>query len=205
MDSIAELEKFVCKFKSLVESGSNVRLIVSAEDGVVKFDMSLHLSVQIKDQDQFKAGNIAHRKGGGSPCRQRRRLCREAERKARASADETQAKSTEEVVVFSNVSSISQPEKASEADFEIAVEVQGDVKNYEITEAIEENFCGGLKDEKVSPNDPLQSIYVHKLKVGKHEDSNGDRKYTFYIVTVKNDAKAIGVVESWAKPGGFDD
>ena len=46
MDSIAELEKFVCKFKSLVESGSNVRLIVNAEDGVV--DMSLHLSVKIK-------------------------------------------------------------------------------------------------------------------------------------------------------------
>ena len=62
-----------------------------------------------------------------------------------------------------------------------------------------------MKDEKVSPNDPLQSIYVHKLKVGEHEDSNGDRKYTFYRVTVKNDAKATGVVESWAKPGGFDD
>ena len=127
MAGINELDKFVYKFKSLLESGSDAKLIVNAERGIAK--ISLHVNVQYSVDTHVKEAENSSRRNGGvsSPCRQRRRLRREAKRNARAAAAEA-----EKAKVVENDPELKKAEM-SEAEYELLVETQEEVTNYEIT------------------------------------------------------------------------
>ena len=199
MAGINELDKFVFKFKSLLEAGSDANLIVNAERGVAK--ISLHVNVYYgPDVKGSESASISRRKGGaGSPSRQRRRIRREAERLARTAAA---------VAVGGNEAprnvSLEQ-EEVSEVEYELIVDTKEDVTNYEITEAIEENFWGALKDQTANQENTRDSIYVYKSKgAALKNEETGTISY-IYKIFVNNDTSAVKVVEKWRDPGFFDD
>ena len=214
MVSITELDKFVVKFKSLLESGSDAKLIVDAVGGVAK--ISLHVDVMLKPQPNHASESdgassrrnyAMHNGGGGSPSRQRRRLRREAERKSKATAaaEEVAAKSCENVDegVVAEMNQAVVP--TADVEFEIIVDTQKKICNYEITEAFEENFYGALGAENVAGKDSY-GIYVYRSKVDLPEDVNvADVKNFSYRIFVTNHEKTLNVVNNWQKPGYFDD
>ena len=67
---MSELDKFVLKFKSLWDSGSNAELIVNTEDGVAH--ISLHVIVDL-GKTCGTASRASHSSDSGrdSPCRKR--------------------------------------------------------------------------------------------------------------------------------------
>ena len=87
MVNVDELDKFVLKFKSLLELGSrDAKLIVNAEDGVLQ----LNLQVNVKLENASGSG-ISNKYDCGTPSRKRRRERRDKERKARAAAAAVEA------------------------------------------------------------------------------------------------------------------
>ena len=65
-EPLDELDKFISKFISLWQSGSNVRLNLNA-DGV-KANISMHVKLNLQSFKNVK------KSGRDSPCRQKRRL-----------------------------------------------------------------------------------------------------------------------------------
>ena len=201
MASMSELDKFVLKFKSLWDSGSNAELIVNTEDGVAH--ISLHVSVDL-GKTCGTASRASHGSDSGrdSPCRKRRRKRREAMRKAKA-AEEAASKLTVEVDSIPSSGALQTSEQADMSEFHILVETQKDVRNYEVTEAIEVNFDGCLNDRKIDVEDQVRTIYVHKDI--QQDTTTGDMRTCLYKVFVKNHTIALDVIESWKTAGNFDD
>ena len=183
---MGELEKFIIKFRSLCESGTDAKLVVDAKDGVAQ----ISLSVTVKMDEVFgkvcKSSNPHHgRQTGDSPCKKRRRERQDADRKAKAAA--------EQVAIDTN-------------KFVLEVETQESVNNVDITEAIEENFFGGLNDRNVAKGDPSRSILVHKIKDQAVLDKSNEKIVTsIYHIFVKNEAAVLGVLDDWTEPHKFDD
>ena len=57
-----------------------------------------------------------------------------------------------------------------ESEYEIRINAHEDLCNYDIVEAIEENFFWGVKDRNVSKDDTLSSILVHNLDQGVQDN-----------------------------------
>ena len=136
----------------------DAKLIVKAEDGVLQ----LNLQVNVKLENACGSGisNHSSQYDRGSPSRKRRRERRDKERKARAAAA---VEAATNVVSDVGPNPIQVSEK-SDNEYEMVVNVQDEVSNFEITETIEENFVGGLKDRNVDDVKLARSLYVHKLK-----------------------------------------
>ena len=191
MASFAELDKFVSKFKSLWETGSNVSMTVEANAGLAK--ISLHVNVALKVQDQVELADSFRRGGGyggkGSPCRQRRRIRRAAERQARANAtgDAVTARSAAEMDQ-SQVARVHDIQEAeSDVEFVVVVDVQEGVEGYDIVEAFEENFTAVLIDVNVNLDDACQSMLIHKIEEDEYQDDiNGRMRCINYEIFVKN-------------------
>jgi hypothetical protein len=213
-----ELGKFVQKFVSLWQSGSNARLHVESEAGFA------HVSLQV-DLGQAKplCGVCQHGRGqghrGGSPAKQRRRERRESERKAKATAEQAvveekvgQEKSAAEEVVLgkdscvaeeANKLEIAESEK-SEIDYELKIEAHEKCKNFDVVEVIEVNFDGILDDLKIDKHDPSRQIIVQKVKEEPIENDN-EHVHLIYRVQVKNTEVARSLIESWKDAHKFDD
>ena len=173
---MGELDKFILKFRSLCESGSNARLVVDTEDGIAK--ISLHVSVKL--EQAFGRVNItsskSHRRGRDSPCKQRRRERREAERNAKVVAAQV---STGDSDGCADTSRIDKELNLMDVKFDLKVEAQEAVKNVDITEAIEVNFSGGLDEKKVSLNHPSRSILVLKMKESSFQNENDEKMFSY--------------------------
>ena len=192
--SMDELDKFILKFKSLCGAGSNANLVINADAGLLK----LSLQVEMKLEHVLETENTPRRKGW-SPCKQRRKERREADRKAAA----------EKVVKVDTESDIHQTDIKGlepEMKFELRIHAQEGIKNYDIIEAIEENFSGALDDKKVASSDPSRSILVQKSKEKLVSDENGEKisKYIYHI-SVMDNPQVLDVIENWRKPHLFDD
>ena len=193
MVNVDELDKFVLKFKSLLElSSRDAKFIVNAEDGVLQ----LNLQVNVKLENASGSG-ISNQYDRGTPSRKRRRERRDKERKARAAAA---VEAATKVASDVGPNPIQVAEK-SDIEYEMVVNVQDEVRNFEITEAIEENFVGGLMDRNVDDVKLARSLNVHKLR---EEAEDNRMTCCYYKLIVKNDL-ASEIVESWNKPGCFDD
>ena len=200
---MGELDKFILKFRSLCESGSNARLVVDTEDGIAK--ISLHVSVKL--EQAFGRVNItsskSHRRGRDSPCKQRRRERREAERNAKVVAAQV---STGDSDGCADTSIIDTELNLMDIKFDLKVEAQEAVKNVDITEAIEVNFSGGLDEKKVSLNHPSRSILVHKMKESSFKNENDEMMFSYiYRIYVKNEVDVLSIINEWKKPNQFDD
>ena len=112
MASFAELDKLVNKFKRLWETGSNVSMTVEANAGLTKISLHVNVALQVKDQGKLPDSFLRDRVYGGkrSPCRQRRRIRRAAERQARANA------ATGEDVTASSAAEVDQSQVAQGHD-----------------------------------------------------------------------------------------
>ena len=83
--------------------------------------------------------------------------------------------------------------------------MQEEVKNYEVTEAIEVNFDGGLDDLKIDKNNTMRTIFIHKMKKEMIQKGNENMKIRSYNVFVRNDGVVLKLIDSWRKQGNFDD
>ena len=205
MVNMDELDKFILKFKSLWQSGSNVKLTANVDSGIAH--ISLHVSVGLDNNHASSRPQSSSKSGRESPCRKRRRERRKAEREAKAAAEEAAAGSAVNVDCSPSEVVVNQAEMSSDAKFEILVEAQDEVTNLDITEAIEENFDGLLDEMKFSKQDALRFICVHKLKVETSalDDGNIRRNFWTYRIIVKNNEVTLNLVDSWKVPGKFDD
>ena len=136
MAGMSELDKFVHKFKSLWESGSDVSLTVNVVKGIAQINLQVNVSLERK-----MPGNAwikrSPRKGADSPCKQRRRARREAERKGKTNAAKNSAGKAD---VIQEVScSESEMSEVTEAQYEVVFNTQKEVQNFDRVEALEEN------------------------------------------------------------------
>ena len=112
-------------------------MVVDAEDGVAKISLSVTVIMDEVFGKVCNSSSFCHgRRTGDSPCKKRRRECREADRKAKAAAEQVAIDSSK---------------------YALEVGTQEDVNNVDITEAIEEHFSGGLNDRRVAKGDPSRS------------------------------------------------
>ena len=96
--------------------------------------------------------------------------------------------------------------KTEEVQYEVNIDVQEKVKNFDVIEAVEVNFDGGLNDLNIEPEDPSRYILVHKLNEVAYETEDKMKwKSCTYKILVKNVDAALNVIESWKKAHNFDD
>ena len=97
-------------------------------------------------------------------------------------------------------------EGQSYATFEIAMDVQEQVKSYDIVEAVEENLSGALNNLGVDDNDQTRFILMQNLKQEAYqtEISGNMIGYTYKII-VKNKDVVLDVIKSWKEQNNFDD
>ena len=192
-EPLDELDKFISKFISLWQSGSNVRLNLNADGG--KANISMHVKLNLQSFKNVK------KSGRDSPCRQKRRLRRAAEREARAVTKNT----TETVQVEDQEEYVKDQAEMSVTEFNVKINAHEGVKGYDNIEATEENFIGGLKDMNVNEEDPCYRIKVHEVDHETFEHENGQKmmRYRFKLF-VKNTEKALAVIEDWKTPSNFD-
>ena len=94
----------------------------------------------------------------------------------------------------------------NEVQYEIRIDAHEKLRNYDIVEAIEENFYGGLQDRNICREDPSSSILIHNYEQDLKENTNGRKLSSFvYRLFVKNNDIPKSVVEDWINPGRFDD
>ena len=220
-----ELGKFVQKFVSLWQSGSNARLHVEseAERAYVSLQVDLGHAQPLASDGQHGRGQ-GYR--GGSPAKQRRRERRESERKAKAAAEQAGAreqgglgdeKSLTEKVVFEEGSFVAEEvnnlngspqvveSEKSEIEYELKIEAHEKCKNFDVVEVIEVNFDGTLDDLKIDKHDPSREIHVQRIKKEPIEDDNKPVAHFVYRVKVKNTEVARTLIESWKHSHKFDD
>ena len=126
------------------------------------------MALQVKDQgklpDSFLRGRVYG--GKGSPCRQRRRIRRAAERQARANAatgEDVTARSAAEVDQSQVAQGHDIHQEESDVEFDVVVDVQEGVKEYDIVEAFEENFTAALSDVNVKDDPCHNTMLIHKV------------------------------------------
>ena len=96
----------------------------------------------------------------------------------------------------------------SKVKFEIKVATQKDVRNFEVVEAFEENYGGGLSNRNVSIGSPCRAMYVHQIENETCEigiDNAMEMVSSKFRIFVDDDPNAISVIQNWEKPGEFDD
>ena len=86
-------------------------------------------------------------------------------------------------------------------EYDLRIEAHEKCKNYDITEAIEVNFDGGLDDLKVEEKDSSRYILVRKKKESNYDEGN----LLNYKVIVRDVEMAQKVIENWKQPHMFDD
>ena len=91
-----------------------------------------------------------------------------------------------------------------EASYELRVDAHEICKNYDVIEAIEENFDGTLNDMKIGALDPSRHIRIQKIKEEPF-DIDKKRKNWVYKVNFKENKAAKTLVESWKHQNKFDD
>ena len=165
-------------------------MTVEANAGLAK--IRLHVNVALKVQDQVELADSFRRGGGyggkGSPCRQRRRIRRAAERQARANATGDAVTRSAAEVDQSQVARVHDIQEAeSDVEFVVVVDVQEGVRGYDIVEAFEENFTAVLIDVNVNLDDACQSMLIHKIEEDEYQDDiNGRMRCINYEIFVKN-------------------
>ena len=199
MASMDELDKFIYKFRSLWTSGSNAKLEVNAENGIAR--TSLHVSVKLPGSNDVTRVNNHSCQKGGSPSRQRRRVRREAERKAKEALSEKTGGS-----VVDKTNNVNEVTEMSETMFQVKVEGQEEVENYDVIEAIEENFGAALTAKNVSADHPCRNLVYNYWKKEPLENNNGEKINGFTInILVRSKKEALDVINEWKVPNNFDD
>ena len=90
--------------------------------------------------------------------------------------------------------------------FDLLIDANENVKNFDVIEAIEENFNGCLDDRKVNYDDPCRNIFIHKLKqIGYQRNDKVKMNQFIYRVYVEKNDTAGGVITDWQNPCNFDD
>ena len=223
MASIRELESFVTKFKHLLHNGFEATLSLESKRGkafvVLKAEIDpipalrqtyvtpcspLHPNQKSSIQNRYRSPSYRRRQ-------ERRRLARgnsvhaAEEANDQVTAEEANDQSLVNSPECSTAESQAEIFAASKAQFEVKIAAQKDVKPYDILEALDENFEGGLGDRNVETTSS-QNMYVHQIceKVETTENSDGFEDFTFRIF-VNNDENAIDVIQNWRNPGQFDD
>ena len=92
-----------------------------------------------------------------------------------------------------------------EIEYELETDAHEKCKNFDVVEAIEENYQGTLNDLKVAENHPSRFILVQKVKEEPFEKDDEKRINFVYRVIVKNDDVAKNLIESWKDQYKFDD
>ena len=110
----------------------------------------------------------------------------------------------DKVAERSNENDIPQKEKC-EAEYELKVDAHIKVRNFDVVEAIEENYNGTLNDQKIDVNDPSRYILVQKIKEEPFENENEKRTLLSYRVFVNNNVVSKTLIESWKLQRNFDD
>ena len=219
-----ELGNFVRKFVSLWQSGCNAKLNVEAEAG----NAFVSIRVGLGQAQPLPCGSHGGGRRGGSPAKQRRRERREAERQVKAATEQAAAEENEnlerstaeqvdtgkeEDTVAEEDNKIPQIDGSSddseakkrEIAYELKIDAHENCKNYDVIEAIEENYQGTLNDLKVDEHDPSRYILVQKLKEAHVEVNDEKRLKLIYRVLVNDDEVAKTLIESWKDPYKFDD
>ena len=226
----SELDQFIRKFVSLWKSGWEASLHMESRAG--KAFVNLQLGLGQAQQHSGKSDHVGvHR--GGSPSKQRRRDRREADREAKAVAEQAAAAQnvgshknnaaveqadlerpslvTEEVTIDGNeipqvdgVNDDGEVVASEDIEYELKVDAHTKCKNYDVIEAIEVNFDGTLDELKVEKNDSCRNILVQKLEK-KLENNDEERQSLMYRVVVKNCKVAEDILESWKERHKFDD
>ena len=94
----------------------------------------------------------------------------------------------------------------SETTFEVKVETQEDVRNFDVIEAIEENYGAALTEKNVSADSPCRNMVFNSLKKEVFENQNGEKINSFIIkILVRNNDAALAVINDWKAPNNFDD
>ena len=78
-------------------------------------------------------------------------------------------------------------------------------KNYDVVEAIEENYQGTLNDLEIDVHDLSRFILIQKLKEEPFENDDEQRLNFVYRLIVKNNDVAKNLIESWRDKYKFDD
>ena len=221
MAGLEELEKFVRKFVTLWQSGSDANLYVETKAGSAFVNLRVGLG-----QAHTHQGQHAGVRRGGGPAKQRRLERRAAAREASAAAaaekagagDENREKDKidEETLVKKKTeeaedalekvtnSPIPQVDGISESDsnicFEFRVEAHESCTHEDILESIEANFLGCLDDEKVEKDSKIRDLIVEESK-----DNPGSQNIRLYEVTVLDNEIVKKIIESWNTPYTFDD
>ena len=129
--------------------------------------------------------------------KQRRREYRAAMRKEIAAVEETAVKTADKIDSATSFNTKQIVKHAEMSKFEVVIATQKEVKNYQMTEAIEVNFNGCLNDQKIDLNDQLRTIYVHRKIHEGISNENMNTCICTFKVFVKNNEIATHVVESW--------
>ena len=209
-----ELDRFVRKFVTLWQSGSDANLYVETKAGSAFVNLRVGLG-----QAHTHQGQHAGVRRGGGPAKQRRLERRAAAREASAAAEkagaedanrdkETLAKKkteeAEDALEKVTNSPIPQVDGISESDsnicFEFRVEAHESCSHEDILESIEANFLGCLDDEKVEKDSKIRDLIVEESK-----DNPGSQNIRLYEVTVLDNEIVKNIIESWNTPYTFDD
>ena len=220
MASIRELDSFVTKFKHLLHNGFEATLSMEANMGkafvVLKAGLDpiatpFHLqktTCSHQTPSQINGGN-RHRSPSYKRRQERRRILREniANTAEEAENEVGGMFPTDTIENLNHDLAVSQKEMfASKVEFDVSIAVQEEVKSYDILEALDENFIGGLSDRNVHLGKSSPVMYVHQIEEKAGEINTEERiKVLKFRINVSNDENAIDVVQNWKNNGQFDD
>ena len=96
----------------------------------------------------------------------------------------------------------SNQEVKSKIQYDLMVEADSNIKNYDIVEAIEVNYDGALDERDVDKDDPCRFINIYRL-----DQCEQDMKKNCYMyrIHVENSATSSSVIEDWKQQNNFDD
>jgi hypothetical protein len=215
-----ELDSFLRKFVILWQSGCDAKLNLESEAGNAYVTLRIGLGKVLPGHHH---GHVVRHRGGG-PARQRRRERRDLERRTAAAAEDAvevaenaptfkdaeEAKKveamTEKVITLSPNSPIPQldgivdeKENDEKAHFELKVEAHEKCTNYDVIEAIQENFFGALDQKKVDKTDPIRHLII------REEDKGLSKVQEKYKLIVRDNKVATDILGLWNEPYEFDD
>ena len=227
MVSIRELDSFVTKFKHLLHNGFEATLSMEANMGkafvVLKagldpiatpfqlqktWDGPQKTKCSHQTPSQINGGN-RHRSPSYKRRQERRRILREnfanTAEEAENEVDGMSPADTRENL--NHDLAVRQTEMfASKVEFDVSIAVQEEVKSYDILEALDENFIGGLSDRNVHLGKSSPVMYVHQIEEKAGEvNTEEEIKVLKFRIYVSNDENAIDVVQNWKNNGQFDD
>ena len=212
MASTRELDSFVTKFKHLLHNGFEATLSMESKMGKAFVILKAGLDPVSTPKRTYVSQFSPSSQLSGIPSRYRSPSYRRRQERRRIAREDSNHIAEEANNVVDSPEyptekvADSQAEMfVSKAQYEVKINAQEDVKIYDMMEALDVNFSGGLGDRNVDLT-CSRNMYVHQIgeKTCTTKNEDGFREVTFKIL-VDDDEIAIDVIENWQKPGQFDD